>query len=188
MAGKGWSQDRVDAFNKDRILHLAGAGWDLIIIDESHRVAGSSETVGRHAMARLLAEASPYLLLLSATPHQGKTDAFHRLMSLLDAEAFPDESSVTRDRVAPYVVRTEKRQAITNDGQPLFKPRLTKLVGVSWEGHDAQKALYEAVTEYVREGYNQAMREKKTHLGFLMVLMQRLVSSSTRAIPAEWVS
>jgi superfamily II DNA or RNA helicase len=181
---KGWSQERIDAFNKDRILSLAGAGWDLIIIDESHRVAGSSETVGRHAMARLLAEASPYLLLLSATPHQGKTDAFHRLMSLLDAEAFPDESSVTRDRVAPYVVRTEKRQAITNDGQPLFKPRLTKLVGVSWEGYDAQKALYEEVTEYVREGYNQAMREKKTHIGFLMVLMQRLVSSSTRAIAA----
>ena len=179
---KGWSRERIDAFNQDRILSLAGAGWDLIIIDESHRVAGSSETVGRYAMAKLLAEAAPYFLLLSATPHQGKTDAFHRLMSLLDPEAFPDESSVTRDRVAPYVVRTEKRQAITNDGQPLFKPRLTKLVGVSWEGHAAQKALYEAVTEYVREGYNQALLDKKPHIGFLMVLMQRLVSSSTRAI------
>ena len=181
---KGWDRSRVEAFNRERIVGLASAGWDMIVIDESHRVAGSSDTVGRHAMARILADAAPYLLLLSATPHQGKTDAFRRLMSLLDAEAFPDESSVTRDRVAPYVVRTEKRQAINHDGSALFKPRLTKLVGVSWDGHEAQRELYDAVTEYVREGYNQALREKKTHIGFLMVLMQRLVSSSTRAIAA----
>ncbi len=179
---KGWDRERLEAFNRDRIIGLASAGWDMIVIDESHRVAGSSDTVARHSMARMLAEAAPYLLLLSATPHQGKTDAFQRLMSLLDAEAFPDEASVTRDRVAPYVVRTEKRQALNHDGSALFKPRLTKLVGVSWEGHEAQRELYDAVTEYVRQGYNQAMREKKTHIGFLMVLMQRLVSSSTRAI------
>ncbi|MGB0155509.1 MAG: DEAD/DEAH box helicase [Verrucomicrobiales bacterium] len=181
---KGWDQERIDAFNRDRILDLAGAGWDLIVVDEAHRVGGSSETVARHAMARMLAEAAPYLLLLSATPHQGKTDAFQRLMSLLDAEAFPDEDSVNRDRVAPYVVRTEKRQSINHDGSPLFKPRITKLVKISWEGHDAQQQLYDAVTAYVRESYNQAKKEKKTHVGFLMVLMQRLISSSTRAIAA----
>lgn len=179
---KGWDRDRIEAFNRDRIVGLASAGWDLIIVDESHRIAGSSDTVARHMLGRMLAEASPYLLLLSATPHQGKTDAFRRLMSLLDGEAFPDEASVTWDRVAPFIIRTEKRQAINHDGSALFKPRLTKLVGVSWEGHEAQRDLYDAVTEYVREGYNQAMRDKKSHIGFLMVLMQRLVSSSTRAI------
>jgi len=42
--------------------------------------------------------------------------------------------------------------------------------------------LYEAVTDYVREGYNQALLEKKTYVGLLMILMQRLVTSSTRAI------
>jgi superfamily II DNA or RNA helicase len=179
---KGWDSERIGRFNRDRILGLASAGWDMIVIDESHRVAGSSDTVARHAMAKMLAEAAPYLLLLSATPHQGKTDAFQRLVSLLDPEAFPDEVSVTRERVAPFIVRTEKRQAINHDGSPLFKPRLTKLVTVSWADHEAQKELYEGVTEYVRQGYNQALRQKKTHIGFLMVLMQRLVSSSTRAI------
>ena len=53
---------------------------------------------------------------------------------------------------------------------------------MSWDGHADQNQLYEAVTQYVREGYNQAMREKKTYVGFLMILMQRLVTSSTRAI------
>ncbi len=181
---KGWDRDRIENFNRERILGLASAGWDMIVIDEAHRVAGSADTVARHVMAKTLAQAAPNLLLLSATPHQGKTDAFQRLMSLLDAEAFPDEGSVTRDRVAPFIARTEKSQAVNHDGSPLFKPRMTKLVGVSWEGHEAQRELYDAVTEYVREGYNQAMHEKKTFIGFLMVLMQRLVSSSTRAIAA----
>ena len=179
---KGWDQERIDEFNRDRIEGLAAADWDLIIADESHRLGGSSDTVARHVMARTLANSAPYLLLLSATPHQGKSDAFHRLMSLLDPETFPNEESVTRERVAPYIIRTEKRDTVNHDGGPLFKPRLTKLVKVSWEGHEAQQELYEAVTEYVREGYNQARQDKKSHLGFLMVLMQRLVTSSTRAI------
>jgi SNF2 family DNA or RNA helicase len=181
-ARQGWSQTDISDFNKQRFEDLTTAGWDLIIVDESHRIGGSSEQVARHQLGRGLSEASPYLLLLSATPHQGKSDAFHRLVSLLDKNAFPEPGSVTRDRIHPYVIRTEKRQAIDSDGDPLFKPRITKLVGVSWEGHQDQKQLYDAVTEYVREGYNQAMREKKTYVGFLMILMQRLVTSSTRAI------
>jgi superfamily II DNA or RNA helicase len=181
-ARQGWSPEDVTEFNKERFEDLITAGWDLIIVDESHRIGGSTEQVARHQLGRGLSEASPYFLLLSATPHQGKSDAFHRLVSLLDKNAFPEPGSVTRERVHPYVIRTEKRQAIDADGNPLFNPRITKLVGVSWQGHEDQKQLYDAVTEYVREGYNQAMREKKTYVGFLMILMQRLVTSSTRAI------
>ena len=90
---------------------------------------------------------------------------------------------MTQDRVARYVIRTEKRKAVDADGKPLFKPRRTQMAPVAWESrHRLQQLLYEAVTDYVREGYNQAMREKKRHIGFLMILMQRLVVSSTRAI------
>lgn len=181
-ARKGWSTEQVAQFNKDRFEDLVTAGWDLIVVDEAHRLGGSTEQVARYQLGRGLSEASPYLLLLSATPHQGKTDAFHRLMSLLDKGAFPGAASVTRERVRPYIIRTEKRHAIDAEGKPLFKPRVTKLVGVGWVGHEEQHLLYEAVTDYVREGYNQAMREKKSYVGFLMILMQRLVTSSTRAI------
>ena len=48
--------------------------------------------------------------------------------------------------------------------------------------HGAQQRLYEAVTDYVRHGYNQALAAKQRHIGFLMILMQRLVTSSTAAI------
>ena len=180
---RGWTAAQVGDYNRDRFEDLISAGWDLVIVDEAHRLGGSTDQVARFKLGQGLSEAAPYLLLLSATPHQGKTDAFHRLVSLIDAQAFPDIGSVTRERIQPHVIRTEKRRAIDAEGKPLFKPRSTQLFPVSWEErHRDQQLLYEAVTEYVREGYNQAVREKRSYIGFLMILMQRLVVSSTSAI------
>ncbi len=180
---RGWSAERVGEYNRSRYEELISAGWDLVIVDEAHRLGGSTDQVARYKLGQGLAEAAPYVLLLSATPHQGKSDAFHRLMTVLDKDAFPDLESVSRERVMPYVIRTEKRRAVDTDNKPLFKPRRTQMIAVSWElRHQLQQRLYEAVTEYVREGYNQAIRDKKRHIGFLMILMQRLVVSSTRAI------
>ncbi|MBC7294441.1 MAG: DEAD/DEAH box helicase, partial [Thermoleophilia bacterium] len=182
---RGWSREQVAEYNRERFEDLISAGWDLIIVDEAHRLGGSTEQVARYKLGQGLAEAAPYLLLLTATPHQGKTDHFRRLMSLLDPQAFPDEESVSKDRVRLYVIRTEKRRAIDAEGKPLFKPRRTELASVLWEDrHREQHLLYTAVTEYVREGYDQALREKRSYIGFLLLLMQRLVASSTRAIRA----
>jgi len=180
---RGWSLEQLNNYNRERFEDLISASWDLVIIDESHRMGGSTDQVARYKLGAALAEAAPYLLLLSATPHQGKTDQFLRLMQLIDRESFPDESSVSRDRVQPFVIRTEKRVSIDAEGHPLFKPRLTRLHAVAWQArHDAQQRLYEAVTDYVRHGYNQALAAKQRHIGFLMILMQRLVTSSTAAI------
>ena len=180
---KGWLPDRVAQYNRERFEDLVSAGWDLIIVDEAHRLGGSTEQVARYRLGEGLAQAAPYLLLLTATPHQGKTDAFRRVISFLDSEALPDDASVCRENVAPYVIRTEKRTTIDADGEPLFKPRQTQLFAVAWEeARHEQQALYESVTDYVRVGYNQARRDKKTAIGFLMILMQRLVTSSTAAI------
>jgi superfamily II DNA or RNA helicase len=180
---RGWSLEQLNNYNRERFEDLISASWDLVIIDEAHRLGGSTEQVARYKLGAALAEAAPYLLLLSATPHQGKTDQFMRLMQLLDRDSFPDEGSVGRERVRPFVIRTEKRAAIDAEGQALFKPRVTRLQAVAWQArHNAQQRLYEAVTDYVRHGYNQALVAKQRHLGFLMILMQRLVTSSTAAI------
>lgn len=180
---RGWSLEQLNTYNRERFEDLISAGWDLVIIDESHRLGGSTEQVARYKLGAALSEAAPYLLLLSATPHQGKTDQFMRLMQLLDRDSFPDESSINHERVRPFVIRTEKRVSINAEGQPLFKPRVTRLLPVTWQDkHAAQQRLYESVTDYVRHGYNQAMAAKQRHIGFLMILMQRLVTSSTAAI------
>lgn len=180
---RGWSREQVDDYNRWRYFDLITAGWDMVIIDEAHRLAGSTDLIARYKLGQGLAEASPYVLLLSATPHQGKSDGFQRLMNILDPATFPDAESITREKVAPFLIRTEKRKAIDDKGDSLFKPRHTSLLGIAWEErHLPQQDLYEAVTEYARNGYNQALLENKRHLGFLMLLLQRLVVSSTRAI------
>ena len=182
-ARAGWSDEQVERHNLARSINLAAAGWDVVVIDEAHRVAGFDERVARHRLARLLADSTPNLLLLTATPHAGKTDGFRRVLSLLDDRAFSGDVAITPARVQPYVVRTSKRVAIDGDGQPLFQPRSTSKVRVDWlPGRPRQRQLYDQVTEYVREGYDIGRREKNNSLIFLMLLMQRLVSSSTRAI------
>jgi ERCC4-related helicase len=180
---RGRSRQQQATYNQERFGDLIAADWDLVIVDEAHRLAGSSDQVARYRLGQGLADAAPYLLLLSATPHQGKTEAFYRLMALLDRTAFPNVTSVTRERVQPYVIRTPKRQAIDSEGKPLFQPRHTQLIAIAWKTqHRDQKRLYEAVSDYAREGYNQARKQKQSYVGFLMILMQRLVTSSTRAI------
>ena len=181
----GWSEEKVEKYNEERIYSIINSGWDLIIIDEAHRVAGSSGEVARYKLGNLLAQASPYLLLLSATPHNGKTEPFLRLIRLLDADAFPNAKSIVREQVAPFLIRTEKREAIDNNGNLLFKNRITHLVTISWdERNNLQRELYEMVRSYVAKTYNKALRNRKKNmcLIFLLIIMQRMVTSSTAAI------
>ena len=181
----GWSDERVEKYNEERIYSIINSGWDLIIIDEAHRVAGSSGEVARYKLGYLLSQASPYLLLLSATPHNGKTEPFLRLVRLLDEEAFPNSRSIVKEQVAPYLIRTEKREAIDNNGNLLFKNRITHLVEMTWdERHSFQRELYELVSHYVSTTYDKAKRNRKKNmcLIFLLIIMQRMVTSSTAAV------
>ena len=87
--------------------------------------------------------------------------------------------------MAPYLIRTEKREAIDNSGNLLFKNRITHLVTLNWdERHSMQRELYELVTDYVSKTYNKALRNRKKNmcLIFLLIIMQRMVTSSTAAI------
>lgn len=181
----GWSEARIQAYNDERINAVINGNWDLVIIDEAHRVAGSTGDVARHRLGRLLAQASPYLLLLTATPHNGKSEPFLRLVRLLDREAFPNEKSIVRSQVAPYLIRTEKREAIDNKGNLLFKNRTTHLVHIGWDArHTLQEELYQRVSDYVSQTYNKAVRQKSRNmcLIFLLTIMQRMVTSSTAAV------
>lgn len=181
----GWTEEKVKQYNEERIYSIINSGWDLIIIDEAHRVAGSTGEVARYKLGYLLSQASPYLLLLSATPHSGKTEPFLRLVRLLEEDAFPNAKSIVKEQVAPYLIRTEKREAIDNNGNLLFKNRITHLIELSWdERHTMQRELYQMVSSYVAKTYNKARRNKKKNmcLIFLLIIMQRMVTSSTAAI------
>lgn len=181
---QGWSRQRVEEYNRFRIESAIAADFDLLIIDECHKVGGSTQLVGRFQMADILCNAIPNVLLLSATPHRGKSDHFRRILQLLDADAFYGEGMPLIPELEPYVIRTEKRQAIDYDEKPLFNKRHTSKVEVVYDDikHSKQKKLYEAVTEYVVNGFNLAQQTKNTSYGFVMLLFQRMMSSSTQAI------
>jgi SNF2 family DNA or RNA helicase len=181
----GWTEEKIAQYNEERIYSIINSGWDLVVIDEAHRVAGSSGEVARHKLGKLLAAASPYLLLLTATPHNGKTEPFLRLIRLVDEKAFPNINAIVKEQVAPYVIRTEKREAIDNNSNKLFKNRTTSAIELHWdERHSMQRRLYEMVSDYVSKNYNKAMRNRGKNMWFvfLLIMMQRLVTSSTSAV------
>jgi hypothetical protein len=72
----------------------------------------------------------------------------------------PSEHESSRKRaVAPYVIRTEKREAIDNNGNLLFKNRNTHIVNSLDERH-SQRKLYEMVSSYVSKKTNKALRNR----------------------------
>ena len=181
-------RERREVHNRRIFQDIVGAGWDVVIFDEAHKLskqADGSETA-RYRVGEALAPAVPVFLLLTATPHQGDAGRFLHLLNLLDSYGFNQVADLTPDRVATVVWRTRKRAAVDAQGRRLFKQRVTDIYPVDRSGpeHALERELYEAVTEYVRDNYNRAMGRGDRAFGFLMILFQRLVTSSSEAIYA----
>ena len=180
----GWSQERIENYNRYRMEAVLRAEFDLVVIDEVHKMGGSSPLVSRYQLAQALCNVVPNALLLSATPHRGKSDHFRRILQLLDPDAFDGEGLPTLSQLEPYVIRTEKRLAIDYEGNKLFNERETKILPTQQDPslHVRQLRLYDDVTEYVITGFNAAVQGGNSATGLIMVLFQRLLSSSTAAL------
>ena len=181
---QGWTQERINEYNKYRMQAVLDADFDMVIIDEVHKMGGASSTVSRYVLAQELCNSVSNVLLLSATPHRGKSDHFRRILQLLDPDAFAGEGLPNIEELEPYVIRTEKRLALNYDGEKLFNERETHRFDVFLDinKHKKQIELYKAVTDYVRKGFNSAKKTKNSATGLIMILFQRLASSSTAAI------
>lgn len=184
VARQGWNQEKVDDYNKYRLEAVVNADFDMVVFDEAHRMGGATAQVSRFQMAETLCNAVPNVLLLSATPHRGKSDHFRRVLQLIDPEAFSGEGMLGVNEIEPYVMRSEKRYAVDYDGKKLFQPRTTVRFDVQLDEtkHKAQIELYEHVTQYVRYCFGRAKRGNRNATGLVMVMMQKLASSSTAAI------
>ena len=90
--------------------HLEQATWDIIVIDEAHNVADRGTSSLRSRLAKLLARRSDTLIMLSATPHDGRARSFASLVNMLDATAIanPDDYT-TRDFRPGLVIRRFKK-------------------------------------------------------------------------------
>lgn len=93
----------------DYRTHLENAWWDIIVIDEAHNVAKRGKHSQREKLAKLLANKSDTLIMLSATPHDGKSESFASLMNMLDPTAIADIKNYGPEDIEGLCVRRFKK-------------------------------------------------------------------------------
>jgi len=163
--------------------------WDLVIVDESHKMAAhvngrKVNYTRRYRLGELLSGTTRNLLMLTATPHNGKEGDFQEYMKLIDRDRFEGgaRSGVTVP-LDDIMRRLQKEELLTFEGKPLFPRREAHTAAYNLDPDE--HVLYEDVTAYVREGFNRALRivskDKKNAVGFALTSLQRRLASSPRA-------
>lgn len=151
--------------NDDLLADAAASEWDLVIVDEAHRMGAhyygnKVEKTGRFRLGELLGQRTRHLLLMTATPHSGKEEDFQLFLTLLDRDMYEgkyDHSTPAID-TRGTMRRRVKEELLTFDGTPLFPDRQADTVAyqLSPDEHD----LYEQVSEYVRHEMNRQVRAR----------------------------
>lgn len=160
--------------------------WDIAVFDEAHRLRRDYSKITRaYSFAEKISEKTDAFLLLSATPFRGKLEELFYLIRLIDPHilgphsAFIQEfqngnSANLRGRLSRVLVR---RRKVEVGG---FTKRFAATI--RFDLSIEERALYDATTEYVKREYNLAMQEKNRAVGFVMIVFQKLLDSSTRAL------
>ncbi|MBI3372873.1 MAG: DUF3883 domain-containing protein [Betaproteobacteria bacterium] len=186
------------AKRQDILPGLRQVHWDLIIVDEAHRMSAADESHKslRYRLGELLRDTSDHLLLLTATPHKGDPENFSLFLQILDADCYADVKSIREamDRKrAPFYLRRTKEAMVyfpqrREDGswaaEKIFTKRIPHTVDFHIDG--AEFDLYREVTRYVKRESARAAAEgedpRARAIGFLMSLYQRRLASSTYAM------
>ena len=162
----------------------------MIVCDEAHKMSatvwgGEVKYTKRFLLGRLLSNITKNLLLLTATPHNGKEEDFQLWMALVDPDRFEGAcrtSNQTID-VSDVMRRLVKEDLLKFDGRPLFPERLAYTVNYDLSPMEAQ--LYANVTTYVQEEFNRADNltgDRRSSVGFALTILQRRLASSPEAI------
>lgn len=124
--------------------YLKSAYWDIILIDEAHNVADRGTGSQRARLAKLLSTRSDALIMLSATPHDGKPESFASLIDILDPTVLPDKSHYTVDdfKDKGLVIRRFKAD-IKDQVASAFQLRDIDTIEVT--ASDAEEAVYQAL-------------------------------------------
>ena len=176
--------------NLDFQEKLKNTEWDLIIVDEAHKLSASYfgnkvNKTKRFLLGELLGSITRHFLLMTATPHNGKEEDFQIWLSLLDSDRFYGKfrEGAHKVDVSDMMRRMVKEELFKFDGTKLFPER--RAYTANYELSSMEAALYEQVTIYVREEMNRADKldgKKKNNVGFALTILQRRLASSPEAI------
>ena len=182
----------------DILAGLRQVHWDLVIIDEAHRMSWTppARKTARYALGELLRDSSDHILMLTATPHKGDPANFSLFLQLLDPDVYADVKSIKQamnEQHAPFYLRRTKEAMVyfpeqQSDGKwvarKIFTKRIPHTVDFNIDGPEFQ--LYRDVTRFVKQqSAKAAAREddpRARAVGFLMSLYQRRLASSTYAL------
>ena len=186
---------RLDQMARNEELQekLLATTWDLVIFDEAHKLSahffGSEvKKTGRFLFAEKLGARTRHLLLMSATPHNGKDEDFQLFLSLLDSDRFYGKfrgggDGAHKVDASDLMRRMVKEEMLRFDGTHLFPER--KAYTANYKLSDMEAALYEAVTSYVKTEMGKAdalQGPRKGSVGFALTALQRRLASSPEAI------
>lgn len=183
---------RLDKLSRDEEFQskLNQTEWDLVVIDEAHKMSasvfgGEIKYTKRYHLGQLLSQRTRHLLMLTATPHNGKEEDFQLFLALLDADRFEGRyrEGVHDTDASDLMRRLVKEQLLKFDGTPLFPER--RAYTVSYKLSNLEASLYEQVTKYVRQEFNRAENlesGRKGTVGFALTILQRRLASSPEAI------
>ncbi len=183
----------IDFAKQDDILAgLASVQFDLIVVDEAHKMSAfrygdKLDKTIRYRLGERLSEICTHLLFLTATPHRGDPENFRLFLDLLEPGFFATTDMVAesiRQQENPLFIRRVKEDMKDFEGRPLFLPRYveTKPFNLGVESYP-EKELYNGLSRYVNEQYNKALnKDKRRNVAFALVILQRRLASSTFAL------
>src|SRR5579875_2318250 len=154
---------RLDKLSRDGDAQakLEQTDWDLIVVDEAHKMSasffgGEVNYTKRYRLGQLLSRLTRHFLLLTATPHNGKEADFQLFLALLDGDRFEGRfrDGVHTTDASDLMRRLVKEQLLKFDGKPLFPERIAYPISYTLSPQEA--ALYKQVTDYVRDEFNRA--------------------------------
>ncbi len=123
--------------------YLEQARWDIIVIDEAHNVADRGTGSLRSRLAKLLARQSDTLIMLSATPHDGKARSFASLVNMLDATAITDPEHYTKEDFRPGLVIRRFKKDVQDQVREAFSDR--EVYPRKFAASEAEEAAYDAL-------------------------------------------
>lgn len=183
---------RLDKLARNEVLRekLKITDWDLIVVDEAHKMSatvwgGEVKYTAHFRLGQLLSSITRHFLLLTATPHNGKEADFELFLSLIDQDRFEGVNHTSNKSVdvSDIMRRLVKEELLKFDGTPLFPER--RAYTVNYDLSPQESILYNNVTEYVRDEFNRADQLEKGHrstVGFALTILQRRLASSPEAI------